>query len=68
MLDNLRRIAPDRLDKLVCFNSDAKDVERDKLPTAADFCFIDGEHTRAAVVSDFEFCLSCNEERGDLLS
>ena len=62
MLENLRHVASDQVDKIVCFNSDAKDVDRRQLPAAADFCFIDGEHTRTAVVSDFEFCLSAAAE------
>jgi hypothetical protein len=58
MLDNLRRIAPDQLDKLRCYDSDAKDVDPRAIPEPPDFCFIDGEHTHHAVLSDFNFCLS----------
>jgi hypothetical protein len=58
MLDNLRRVAPDQLGKVICYDTDAKDIDPRAMPGPPDFCFIDGEHTRTAVLSDFEFCLS----------
>ena len=58
MLDNLRKVAPGKLDKITCFDADAKDIDPGKIAEPADFCFIDGEHTHSAVLSDFEFCLS----------
>jgi hypothetical protein len=58
MLDNLRRIAFHELSKVICFDADAKDVDPHVIPKPPDFCFIDGEHTSTAVLSDFEFCLS----------
>jgi hypothetical protein len=33
-------------------------VDPRAIPVPPDFCFIDGEHTHAAVLSDFKFCLS----------
>jgi len=57
MLDNLSRIARHELSKVICFDADAKDVDPHAIPAPPDFCFIDGEHTYAAVISDFEFCL-----------
>ncbi len=56
MLDNLRRVSPDQLDKITSFDADARDIDYGGLP-GADFCFIDGEHTYSAVLSDFAFCL-----------
>jgi hypothetical protein len=56
MLDNLRRVSPDHLDKITCIDADARDIDHSGIP-AADFCFIDGEHTYTAVLSDFAFCL-----------
>ena len=58
MLDNLRRAAPGGTDKLVCFASDARDVHPRAIDEAPDICFIDGEHTDRAVLSDFAFCLA----------
>ncbi|MEP6914025.1 MAG: class I SAM-dependent methyltransferase [Acidobacteriota bacterium] len=58
MMDNLRAIAPDQLPKVTCHDSDARDVNPEAIGSdRPDFCFIDGEHTHAAVLSDFEFCL-----------
>ena len=39
-----------------CRDHDAKDIDPSTVRTAPDFCLIDGEHTHAAVLSDFEFC------------
>lgn len=58
MLESLRRVAPDELHKLVCFATDALDVSASAIDQAPDICFIDGEHTNRAVLSDFAFCLS----------
>jgi hypothetical protein len=57
MLENLGKIAPCELSKITCIDADARDVNPNLIPEPADFCFIDAEHTRAAVLSDFEFCL-----------
>jgi len=57
MLETLRRVAPDGMGKLRCYDSDASGVDPAAVHERADFCFIDGEHTHAAVLSDFEACL-----------
>lgn len=56
MLFNLRAIDPNRVSKIVCFESDARDIDLARVPDRPDLCFIDGEHTKSAVVSDFDFC------------
>jgi hypothetical protein len=58
MLDNLRRIAPDQLDKIICFDGDFTEVPASQIPESPNYCFIDGEHTYSAVLSDFECCLN----------
>jgi hypothetical protein len=58
MMDNLRRVGPDDLGKIACFDSDARDVPAAEIPEPPDFCFIDGVHVHDAVLSDFKFCLS----------
>jgi hypothetical protein len=58
MLDHLRRIARHELSKVICFDADAKDVAPHAIPRRPDFCFIDGEHTHAAALSDFESALT----------
>jgi hypothetical protein len=57
MLANLRRIDPHQVSKIVCFDSDAKEVDPQLISEGPDLCFIDGEHTKAAVLSDSDFCL-----------
>ncbi len=56
MLSNLRAIDPDQVSKIVCFDSDARHVDLTRLSDRPDLCFIDGEHTKSGVVSDFDFC------------
>jgi hypothetical protein len=57
MLANLRAVDPDQVSKIVCFDSDARDIDPARLADRPDLCFIDGEHTERAVLSDFDFCL-----------
>jgi hypothetical protein len=57
MLENLRAVAPRQLPKLICFDSDARDLRPGSVLDVPDVCFIDGEHTNEAVLSDFAFCL-----------
>jgi hypothetical protein len=42
--------------KLVCFDSTASEVAFQEIEVAPELCFIDGEHTAAAVMSGFAFC------------
>ena len=56
MLDRLRELAPDRLDRVRCFEADASQVDPSSIGQRPHAAFIDGEHTRRAVVSDFRFC------------
>jgi hypothetical protein len=56
MLANLRAIDPDQVAKIVCFDSDAREIDPASLTDRPDLCFIDGEHTKRAVLSDFDFC------------
>ena len=58
MLGLLREFASDDLHKLACFDEDAQDVDPCLIEDPPHLCFIDGEHTNRAVVSDFEFCYS----------
>ena len=56
MLDNLRAIDAGAVDKITCFESDARDVDAAAIETKPTILFIDGEHTEEAVKSDFAFC------------
>jgi predicted O-methyltransferase YrrM len=57
MLQNLRSISADAVPKVVCFDADARDIDPASIDVPPQFCFIDGEHTKEAVLKDFEFCL-----------
>jgi len=57
MLSNLRSTYPDVVEHLLMFDDDAKNIDREMIEHAPDLCFIDGEHTNEAVVSDFRFCI-----------
>ena len=56
MLEGLRKLCPDQMSKLVCFDGDAAQIDRNLIDDSPDICFVDAQHTDAAVVSDFEFC------------
>lgn len=56
MLAGLATVAPEGVKKVVTFDADVKGVDPAKIVTPPDLCFIDGEHTTRAVLSDFEFC------------
>jgi hypothetical protein len=57
MLENLRAVDAGAVAKVVCIDADARDIDPARIERRPDFCFLDGEHTRAAVVTDFTFCL-----------
>jgi hypothetical protein len=56
MRENLRRLSPDADARVVTFDADASAIDPARIPEAPDFCLIDGEHTKEAVISDFAFC------------
>lgn len=56
MLENLRAIDAGAVDKVTCFESDARYVDPAAIESKPTILFIDGEHTREAVKSDFAFC------------
>jgi hypothetical protein len=57
MLNNLRALSGDGVSKVVCFDTDARDLAPHLIDDIPDLCFIDGEHTRTSVLNDFAFCL-----------
>ena len=66
MLNNLKQISID-LDKITCFDNDASNIEIHKIDPKPDVCFIDGEHTNKAVISDFNFCMSVLNNEGVII-
>ena len=57
MMQYLRKVDPAGVSKVTTFETDANSIDPSKISEPPKFCFIDGEHTRAAAISDFEFCL-----------
>lgn len=57
MMENLRGVSEERLAKIVTIDGDTREIGPESVPDKIDVCFIDGEHTDAAVMADFQFCL-----------
>lgn len=66
MLENLKQVSSD-LEKIVCLDGDASEIEPERIEPRPDLCFIDGEHTDEAAQSDFHFCLNVLKENGAIL-
>jgi hypothetical protein len=45
------------VEKIECIDGDTKSISPSCIHDAPNLCFIDGEHTPAAVLADFDFCL-----------
>lgn len=67
MLEHLRLVAPDKLEKVVTIDGDTREINPGQVKDKIDLCFIDGEHTDEAVFSDFKFCLDVLEKNGAIL-
>lgn len=67
MLNNLAAIDAKQASKVVCLDCDAKDVPIERISPAPHVAFIDGEHTHAAVMSDFAFCVRVLHRDGVIL-
>jgi hypothetical protein len=65
MLDGLQAAYPNSpIQKIETFDTDARAIDPGAISVKPDFCFIDGEHTDTAVVSDFNFCLGVCQSDG----
>jgi hypothetical protein len=53
--------------KIECFDSDASGIDPRRIASRPHLVFIDGEHTRAAVMSDFQFCRTVLGDEGTIL-
>ena len=58
MMRMLENIGHGDLAKIVLFDSDASEIETERIEPRPNIAFIDGEHTSKAVISDFSFCES----------
>jgi len=65
MLENLSRVAP--TGKITTIDGSTRDIDRSRVDAKVDVCFIDGEHTDDAVLTDFKFCLDTLAESGAVL-
>jgi len=64
MLEKLRDVAAEQLDKIVTIDGDSRSIPASRIAEKIDLCFIDGEHTDEAVLSDFKFCLEVLDRNG----
>ncbi len=53
MIEKLKAVCSEQIDKIQTFDMDASELNPDEVKEKPDLFFIDGEHTDAAVVSDF---------------
>lgn len=67
MLENLKAVAPKKIEKLVTLDGDTREIPVSQIEDKIQLCFIDGEHTDEAVLSDFKFCLEVLDNRGAIL-
>lgn len=67
MLGLLKEVAPEQIHKITTIDGDTRRLEPSEIADKMQICFIDGEHTDAAVVSDFKFCLQVLDESGIIL-
>ncbi len=57
MLKLLGEIDASEISKIECFETDTKGIEPSEINLKPNVIFIDGEHTKNAVLSDFLFAL-----------
>jgi hypothetical protein len=67
MRERLRGLDAAQAAKVVCFESDASRVDPTRIDPRPDVAFIDGEHTRRAVLSDYAFCRTVLSPAGTIL-
>ena len=64
MLEQLRTVAAEKMDKITTIDGESRTLATSTVDEKVDLCFIDGEHTDAAVLSDFKFCLEVLNTNG----
>ena len=57
MMDGLRAVEGGDVGKIVTIDGETSGIDPDSVQEKIHLCFIDGEHTDEAVMSDFKFCL-----------
>jgi hypothetical protein len=67
MLNLLSDVDKNGVAKIQCFDSDASEIDPNEVYPKPQMIFIDGEHTKRAVLSDFEFCSKVVSNDGAIL-
>lgn len=67
MLENLKQVAPAQIGKITAIDGETRSLESSQIAGKITLCYIDGEHTDEAVMSDFKFCLSVLDESAAVL-
>jgi hypothetical protein len=67
MLSLLTAIDSEKVVKIECIDGDTKSISPLRISVAPDLCFIDGEHTPEAVMTDFDFCRRVCAENATIL-
>ncbi len=67
MMEKLREVAPEKLDKITTIDGDTRSLDPSQINEKIQLCFIDGEHTDEAAVSDFKFCLKVLDTNGAIV-
>ncbi len=62
MMELLSEVAP--TEKIVTIDGDTKTLDPGVIEEKVQLCFIDGEHTDAATICDFDFCLDVIDSSG----
>jgi predicted O-methyltransferase YrrM len=65
MLENLAQVAS--TEKITAIDGSSGEIDRSRVDAKIDVCFIDGEHTDQAVLTDFKFCLDVMSNSGAVL-
>lgn len=66
MMETLAKVSENR-EKITTIDGDSKTIEPSEIADKIQLCFIDGEHTDEAVVSDFKFCLRVLDDNGAIV-
>jgi len=66
MIEMLKTVAEDT-SKITTIDGDTRTINKGEIADKIQLCFIDGEHTDEAVMSDFRFCMDVLAEDGAIM-
>jgi len=67
MLSLLKNIGQGDIAKIECIDADASEIQPNRIVKRPQLVLIDGEHTKTAVLSDFQFCSKVTGQDGTIL-